>query len=102
MKIDFYIPKSEKIPTDLRLYADGHYVRYRRLDDCFGYDFMFCNDETADEAVSLTKGIASVICDQSYDHGAQWRVVSISVLEQDDRYKIGEIVRVIFRVRDAG
>lgn len=101
MKIDFYIPKSEKIPTKLRLYADGHYVTYQKLDDCLGYDFNFFSDVEANEAVALSKTIASVMCDQSYDHGAQWRIVSISVLDQEDRYKLGEIVRVIFRVRDA-
>ena len=102
MKIEFYIPKDEKVPTQLRMYADGHYVIYNRLEDRFGYDFMFMGDVSADEAVDLAKEIASVMCDQSYDHGAQWRVVSVDVLEQEERYKIGEIVRVIFRVRDAG
>jgi len=102
MKIEFYVPKSEKVPTQLRLYVDGHYVRYNRLDNALGYDFMFLSEVNADEAIALTKEIAAVMCNQSYDHGVQWRVVSMEVLEQEERYKIGEIIRVIFRARDAG
>ena len=99
MKIEFYIPKSEKIPTRLRLKVDGVNVYYQRLHDQFGYDFEFF-DITEEKAMEITKHLASVMSDQSYDHGSEWRVVSISPVEQDDRYKIGPIIRVLFRVKD--
>lgn len=43
MKIEFYIPKNEKIPTSLRLDVDGKRVIYNRVKDIFAYDFHFFN-----------------------------------------------------------
>lgn len=99
MNIEFYIPKSETIPTRLVLKVDGEHVVYRRLHDQFGYDFEFLGI-TEERAVEITKHLASIMCSQSYDHGSEWRVVSIEPVEQEERYKIGPIIRVLFRVRD--
>ena len=100
MNVEFYIPKSETIPTRLVLKADGEHVIYRRLHDQLGYDFEYL-DITEEKAVEITKQLASIMCSQSYDHGSEWRVVSIAPVEQEERYRIGPIIRVLFRVRDS-
>lgn len=100
MKVDFYIPKDQTIPTRLRLKVDGIDVYYSRLHDQFGYDFEFYS-VTEEEAMDITENLAAIMCSQSYDHGSQWRVIAIYPVEQDERYKASEIVRVIFRVRDS-
>lgn len=100
MSIEFYIPKSEAIPTRLRLKVDGIDVYYGRVPDQFGYDFEFFG-EAKERAMEITKKLAAIMCSQSYDHGSEWRVVSIGPVEQDERYKCSEIVRVLFRVRDS-
>ena len=99
MNVEFYIPKSQIIPTRLVLRVDGEQVIYRRLHDQFGYDFEYLNI-AEERAADITKQLASIMCSQSYDHGSEWRVVSIAPIEQEERYKIGPIIRVLFRVRD--
>ncbi len=100
MKVDFYIPKDQTIPTRLRLKVDGIDVYYSRLHDQFGYDFEFYG-VTEEKAMEITENLTAIMCSQSYDHGSQWRVTAIYPVEQDERYKASEIVRVIFRVRDS-
>lgn len=108
MNVEFYIPQSQRIPTELRLKVDGKQVTYHRLypSGCeypgrFGYDFYFYSGETVEEAMDITKELAEIMCWQSYDHGSQWRITSMEPVQQNDRYKIGEIIRVLFRVRDS-
>ena len=101
MDIKFYIPKYETIPTGLRLYVDGTYVRYEHLPGEFGYDFIFGSDMTLEHAMDITKKLANIMCSQSYDHGSQWRITSIEEVEQEGHYKIGHIIRVKFRIRDS-
>lgn len=101
MNVEFYIPKSQRIPTELRLKVDGKQVTYRRLQDAFGYDFCFYSGETVEEAMDITKELAEIMCAQSYDHGSEWRIVSMEPVQQCERYKIGETIRVLFRVRDS-
>ena len=100
MKIEFYIPKHEKIPTSLRLSVDGKQVRYKRVNDIFAYDFHFFN-HTEEESLEIAKEIARVMCDQSYDHGQSWRVTDVSIIKQEERYAVGVIVRIKFRIRDS-
>ena len=100
MKIEFYIPKNEEIPTSLRLDVDGKRVIYNRVKDIFAYDFHFFN-HTEEESLEIVKEIAEVMCNQSFDHGQMWRVTDIDIIQQDKRYAIGIIVRVKFRVRDS-
>lgn len=99
--VEFYIPDSEVVPTKLRLLVDGKHIPYTKLTNQFGYDFEFNNGETDAEAFELANYLAQIMCDQSYDHGSEWRVTSITLLEQSERFKIGEIVRVLFRVKDS-
>ena len=100
MNIEFYIPKDQVIPTRLRLKVDDEDVYYALVPHQFGYDFEYFGI-SAERAMEITEHLASVMCDQSYDHGSEWRVVSIEPVEQDGRYKVGEIVRVLFRIRDS-
>lgn len=99
--VSFYIPSSEIIPTKLRLLVDGKHISYTRLSGQFGYDFEFNNGETEAEAVEMAEYLAKVMCYQSYDHGQEWRVTSVELVDQEKRFKIGEIVRVLFRIRDS-
>ena len=101
MNIQFYIPKSQTIPTQLRVLVDGHHVYYDPVPDGFGYDFQFFSNETEEEAMKIVDELASIMCSQSYDHGSQWRVVSKEVVQQEERYRCGVIIRVMFRVRDS-
>lgn len=41
MKVKFYIPKDETIPTRLRLKVDERDVYYESVKDKFAYDFQF-------------------------------------------------------------
>ncbi len=100
-KIKFYIPEVEKIPTKLRLKVNGKDVFYERVNGKFAYDFSFFDHEL-NEAMNITKEIAIIMCDQSYDHGASWKIISIEEVKQEERYCIGYIIRVNFRMRDAG
>lgn len=106
MHIEFYIPKYQVIPLDLRLKVDGKDVFYRRI---YGLGSIAYNFEVFDsneqEALDIVKKIADKMCWQSYDHGTQWRVVSIRALEKldlDMRYPLYETIQVIFWARDAG
>lgn len=97
MNIRFYIPKDQIIPTNLRLKADNVDVFYERLGDGLGYEFEVFTTDT-DLAKNIVDTIADLMCSQSYDHGAEWRVTYTKMIPQD--YSI--VVQVRFRVRDAG
>lgn len=101
MATEFYIPKDEVVPTRLRLKADGRDVFYEHAQSCFGYIFEVL-DATDEEAIEVATSIAHIMENQSYDHGVSWRIVSVELLEQDERYRIAPRVLVKFRVRDAG
>lgn len=100
MNIKFYVPKEEVIPTRLRLMVDGKQVDYKRVDNEFAYDFQFFDTEEK-ECLKISQEIAETMCFQSYDHGQSWRITDISIVEQEERYKVGTIVRVSFRIRDS-
>lgn len=100
MDIKFFIPNGLKIPTTLCLIMDGEYIYYRRLHDAFGYDFEFCTDQSDESAIEKAKKIAEIMSSQSYDHGSEWRITSVEIVPQEDRYKIAPIVRVMFRIKD--
>lgn len=100
MKIDFYIPKNELIPTALRLKIDGTYdVFYKRLPDKFAYTFTFFKSQgvTEEMARAMAEEIISKMVDQSYDHGQQWRATWIWEYGQDD-YTF--TITMEFRIKD--
>lgn len=102
MKIDFYIPKDETIPTQLRVKINDQYdVYYERLASAFGYRFSFFKFQgvTQEMARAITDEIVIRMIDQSYDHGAHWRETKVKEYFEND-YEI--VITVYFRVRDAG
>lgn len=102
MKIEFYIPKDETIPTRLRVKADGNIdVYYSRLSNAFGYKFEFFRHQgvSLGMATAITDEIVSRMVSQSYDHGAQWRECGIREIVLND-FELS--ITVFFRVRDAG
>lgn len=102
MKIEFYIPNDEFIPSTLRLKVDDEIdVYYEKLQTDFGYKFTFfkfqqCSSEFATEIVNQ---IVDRMVSQSYDHGSQWREIGIRQIFESD-YELS--ITVFFRVRDAG
>ena len=102
MKIDFYIPKDETIPTQLRVKVNEQYdVYYKRLGNTFGYEFIFYKFQgvTNEMARAITDEIVLRMIDQSYDHGSSWRENNVREIVETD-FQI--IVKVYFEVRDAG
>lgn len=102
MKIEFYIPKGEKIPTQLRVKVDDAIdVYYDRLPDVFGWQLVFFKHQgvNSEMATSIADEIVREMIWQSYDHGAQWRERGVREVEEDE---FNICIKVYFRVRDAG
>lgn len=100
MNIKFYIPKSETVPTDLRLYADETYVRYERIDGGFRF---YISEDVEEKAMQIAVKIIDQIIHEHDEPqlGISWRTVSVRIVPQDDRYKIGTIIEWKYRVRDS-
>lgn len=100
MKIEFYMPKGETIPTDLRLKVDGDQIKYERSKNGFLFKTLIDDEEKAFETVHEIVKQIEIEHDES-EHGVSWRTVSLSVVPQEERYKIGTWVRWEYRVRDS-
>lgn len=99
-KIKFYVPKSETIPTDLRLYVGDVYVKYERVQNGFRF-YISLEDEQ--QAMDVAKEIVEKMQrehDES-EHGVSWRTVSLEIVPTEERYRIGTIVEWKYRVRDS-
>lgn len=96
MDIKFYVPKDEIIPTQLRLEVDGKIVVYNRVSDKFAYDFEVYH-ATREEAEEIVNQIVRKMCYQSYDHGAEWRVINKEILYHS---YASYTIRVHFRIKD--
>lgn len=101
-EINFYIPEDQVIPTELRLKKGKVHIYYERLNDKFGYEFRCYEIDSKEQGEEIVKEVANMMCNQSYDHGQEWRVVSIDCIEfNDDSWgKIGKW-QVEFRIRDS-
>jgi hypothetical protein len=109
-KIQFYIPKDERIPTDLRLcvrrsaekevLVDDVYVTYRRIESGFLFIISLKDEE---EAMRIAEDIVQVMKEDHDEsqHGVSWRTVSLSVIPQEERYRIDTLVEWKYRVRDS-
>ena len=87
------------VPTELAVKVDGKSeVRYRKLSDCFGYEFEVFPKAGAMEAVEK---VVSVMESQSYDHGAEWRRFSLEEVQKDDEFDMYRFFVVKFRIRDS-
>ncbi len=100
MKIEFYIPKDEEIPTRLRLKVDDSIdVYYKKLSNVFAYTFdFFVQNVNLEIATEIVDEIVSRMKSQSYDHGAQWRECEVRDIVNDE-YSLS--ITVYFRVRDS-
>lgn len=101
MKIEFFIPENETIPTALRLKVNDTYdVFYKRLPDKFAYAFTFFKSEgmTEERARLITEAIIDRMVDQSYDHGQQWRADWVWEWKQDE---YTYTVTMGFRIKDS-
>ena len=100
MKIEFYIPKDEDIPTRLRLKVDDSIdVYYKKLSNVFAYTFeFFVQNVNLEIATEIVDEIVSRMKSQSYDHGAQWRECGARDIVNDE-YCLS--ITVYFRVRDS-
>ena len=100
VNIKFYIPKDETIPTDLRLYVGENYITYERIKNGFLFKTLIDDEDKAMEVVGLVVDRIKYEHDEP-QHGVSWRTVSLAVVPQDDRYKIGVWVEWKYRVRDS-
>lgn len=100
MKIEFYIPKDEEIPTRLRLKVDDSIdVYYKKLSNVFAYTFeFFVQNVNLEIATEIVDEIVSRMKSQSYDHGAQWRECGARDIVNDE-YSLS--ITVYFRVRNS-
>lgn len=100
MKIEFYIPKDETIPTQLRVRVDGSIdVYYDCVHDGWKFEFFKLQGVTLEMAEVITNEIVRRMISQSYDHGAQLRECGVREIVNDE-FELS--ITVFFRMRDAG
>lgn len=99
-EIRFYIPDDETIPTQLRVYVDNVFVRYKRIEGGFRF-YISLDDEQ--QAIKVAKQIIQQMQhDHDYpQHGVSWVTISLEVVPQDERYRINTVIDWKYRVRDA-
>lgn len=98
MDIKFYIPEDEKIPTVLRLIADGIDVEYEAIPSGFRFYVYVESDE---KALEIVKAITDQMIrdhDES-QHGVSWRTVSLEICP--DVLEFRRTVEWKYRVRDS-
>lgn len=98
--IRFYIPQYESIPTDLRLYVGENYVKYERTANGFLFKTLIDDEDDAMKVVEQIVNKMKSEHDES-EHGVSWRTISLAVVPQEERYKIGTWVEWKYRVRDS-
>lgn len=98
--IKFYIPKNETIPTALRLYVDDNFITYERVNKGFIFKTLI-DDEN--EAVKVVKKVVNQMIYEhdETEHGIRWATISLKVVPQEERYKVGTNIEWIYRVRDS-
>lgn len=98
MKIEWYKPEDETIPTELRLKADGETdVWYEKLGEMPGYRFRFLDTQCGmAKAMTITDEIVKILCEQSFDHGSEW----VETGRKAGHESFWIFVDVTFRVKD--
>ena len=97
-KYKFYIPEGILVPTDLRLKKDNVTIVYRRdKEDSLTWHFDLYNVSNMEEAESIIHELISMMSDQSFDHGAEWRLVSCDLVVSSSIY-VSYLVK--FRIKD--
>ena len=101
-KIEFYIPEDQKIPTRLRLKKGNTHIYYERLTDNFGYEFELYNLDSQEQGEEIVREAATIMCNQSYNHGQEWRMVSIEcIVFNDNSWGKSGRWEVEFRIKDS-
>lgn len=100
MKIEFYIPKDQTIPTQLRLKVDGMDVYYDKVSDVFAYDFTMWG-KAREHGTAIVDELVHILCNQSYDHGSEWRETKREVIEKGVMDWEPTVIRVHFRIKDS-
>ena len=100
MDVKFFIPSDELIPTRLRLTVDGSHVYYERVHDKFAYDFTLY-DDAAKNYKAIVDEIVKTMCEQSYDHGSEWRESRREIISRSEEWYEPVVVRVYFHVKDS-
>lgn len=98
-KIEFYIPKDEKIPTDLRLKVDEKDVFYKRAKEGLAYEFEIFNLADEVEGLSIVEDLSRIICDQSDTDGYTYWIVTEIIQITKFEFSCCKW-RVSFRVKD--
>lgn len=89
-----------KFNIPLALYVDDVYVTYERTNCGFIFHILLDDEE---KAMEVAKEIIQKMIrehDES-QHGVSWRIVSLEVIPQKERYKIGTLIEWKYRVRDS-
>lgn len=86
------------VPIDMRVKVDDRWeVSYERCKDEFAFEFKVFPKNDAYMAV---EEIVSAMEVQSYDHGAEWRRISIEDLNKSDEDDMYRFFKAKFRIRD--
>lgn len=101
-----YIPEGEVIPTRLRLLIEKDEGPDIRIDytrsSGLSYEFSLYNVTSKEEADEIIHQIAMEMCNQSYDHGQEWRTEEIETLREEINSFIQVVeYKVSFRVKDS-
>ena len=89
---------DELLMTRLEAQVDDIRVEYYRKEGKFAYMFRINDTVPVEKAEAAVREIASIFEDQSYDHGAGWRLTRFARLDNDYGHLI---FRVDFRIRDS-
>lgn len=95
--------KENIVPIDMRVKVTNSHgefeVSYEKCKDEFAYEFrVFPKTNGALEAV---KEIICAMENQSYDHGASWRMTDIEEVNREDKLDMYRFFKAHFRIRDA-
>lgn len=101
-KVEFYIPEDVILPTELRAKKDHLSIKYNKVLGDFAYNFDVYNLKSEEEGLEVVKEMAQIFCDQSYDHGQEWRVERIDTITCDINGFIQHANYIVkFRIKDS-
>ena len=97
--IEMITRPSEKVQTCMTARVDGVMVDYFRFPERLEYVFHVYRDIPQDRAIAAVNKLVHAMCDQSYDHGAEWRVVTESY-EGPSEHNYNHVFKTRFRIKD--
>lgn len=98
--IKFYVPESETIPTNLRLYVDDVYMWYERIDGGFRFHINTLDENEALELAKIVIDKMRYEHDES-EHGVSWQTVSLDIIPKENIFQIYTIIEWKYHVRDS-